>query len=548
MKKYLLMFATAIMATVMVSCTETNPPPGPPKPPPAGEIEFTEVSEAVYYGEAKGLGSGFYSFILSNGQGDKMRINCFGTVAASATNAKLAAGTYKKGSLDEHAVRTFVVAAADADTSGTIYWKNDVASLITDGTFTVAPDGGNTKITFDLKAGETAIKGRFSNVIKFDNQATQPPHEKEVIVATQLLGNYYGKFGDPEAKSGMFLLMLMAEGDAETGANARGIQIQGFMPLATNNQQAFIEEGTYTIKSKSTDAFSLTTGVLDKGQAVGTAEYVNDANSRYLYGWVMEEGTMTVEIVGDNYKITVDMKGKRTDRTSVIGKKLEEIRFSYEGPANALANLADPRSSLKEDKDVGTITNQALLQVIPLKNNPKLTAWFYYVWGDGLKATIEGNKINVDGDGDMMVIALYGPNQPTDLPVGEFPMGAYFGQYYSDANWTMPGNPVDFTALGPDQGTWYVYQTHIKGELYYTPIAGAMPERGKIVTSNEGNIHKMTFEFYNRFGNSITGGYEGEVIVIKGTPASAQMSTRAYTPYVAVDTELAYAPLQVVRK
>lgn len=550
MKKYLLMFTTALIAAFMVSCESGEETIGTG---PDGDVVFTTVSDAVYYGEAKGENSGFYSFVLSNDKGDKLRVDCFGTRAVNSSNAKLTTGDYIKGTLEAHAVRTFFVATADTDAEGTIYWKNNVASLITEGsTFKVASEGGNTKIAFVLKAGEKEIKASFNGSMKFDDQATYADRRKDVAVAKELRGNYYGKFTDPEATTGMFLLALMEKGDAETGADAVGLQIQGFMPLAKNNQKALLAEGVYTIDvtGKSNDAFTLFKGGVSKEQTIGTSEYINDANGKFSYGWAIEEGTMKVEIVNDNYKITVNMKGKRMDRGNVIGKKLENVEYTYEGPVVALANLADPRSSLEVDKALGVITNQALLQVIPLKNQPKLTAWFYYVWGEGLKATIEGNLITVDGEGDMLILALYGPKQSTDLPVGEFPMGSYFGQYYSDANWTMPGNSGSFTDLGPDQGTWYVNQTHIKGQLYYSPIAGAMPDQGSIVTSTEGDIHKITFDFYDRYGHAITGGYDGKVTVVKGTSAAASsaVSVPSYTPGLLMDMELSAQPFQVVRK
>ena len=124
---------------------------------------------------------------------------------------------------------------------------------------------------------------------------------------------------------------------------------------------------------------------------------------------------MTVEKNGDNYKITANFKGKRSDALNIIGTELEEVNYLYEGPLEPMMNYADPMSRLEEDKKLGDMHNQALVQVIP-KATGDFTAWLYYIFGDGLAYTINNNTLDVTGSGDLMMLAIWARHSPPTIP------------------------------------------------------------------------------------------------------------------------------------
>ena len=149
MKKLLLLASTAVTAALMVSCsqgTDTTTPPGPT----TDGYTFTTVSDAVYYGEKYAEGSGFYTFTLSDADGNKMRIDCFGTVASNSNNPRFTTGTYEAGTLDDRTVRTFVTADSATAEEGTIFWKGSEAYPVSGGTMKVSSQGGSYKLDIEF--------------------------------------------------------------------------------------------------------------------------------------------------------------------------------------------------------------------------------------------------------------------------------------------------------------------------------------------------------------------------------------------------------------
>ena len=174
MKKLLLLASTAVTAALMVSCsqgTDTTTPPGPT----TDGYTFTTVSDAVYYGEKYAEGSGFYTFTLSDADGNKMRIDCFGTVASNSNNPRFTTGTYEAGTLDDRTVRTFVTADSATAEEGTIFWKGSEAYPVSGGTMKVSSQGGSYKLDIEFTSGETTIKGSFDGTLKFEGKPQVPP-------------------------------------------------------------------------------------------------------------------------------------------------------------------------------------------------------------------------------------------------------------------------------------------------------------------------------------------------------------------------------------
>ncbi|HIW97605.1 MAG TPA: hypothetical protein H9866_03855 [Candidatus Tidjanibacter gallistercoris] len=530
MKKLLLLASATVMAAMMYSCNEPTPPNTGNGGEGGGggetEYKFTTASDAVYYGEKMGEGSGFYTFTLSDDKGNKVRIDCFGTVASNANNPRFTTGDYTAGSLEERTKRTFVTTDTATAEEGTIFWKGSDAYPIDGGTMNVTSQGGSFILTIKFTSGETKFEGAYEGSLKFEGKATVPPRKVDPnprpVIGT--MGAYYGKYNDNEATTGMFMFGMFYKGDTETGANVEALQLQGYMPLAEDNDQAYLAEGTYTITTSkdNTDAFSLVAGGIDvQNGYYGAYEYYTDAQGIITKGYIISEGTMTVTKNGDNYKIVANFKGTRSDQKSIIGTELEEINYEYEGALEPMMNYADPMSKLEESKELGAMNNKALVQVIPNATD-NFTAWLYYIFGEGLTYTINDNVLDISGTGDLIMLAIWGPAQTTDNPVGEFPMSPGYGLLYEDGS-AMPGNPVIGSSIDPQQGCWYTHAVKQGTTLSLDNYAGAMPDKGRIITkpAEDGTNQIVDFEFYDKNDYVISGIYEGEMEVIKATQSAA---------------------------
>ena len=165
----------------------------------------------------------------------------------------------------------------------------------------------------------------------------------------------------------------------------------------------------------------------------------------------------------------------------------------------------------------------------------------YYIFGDGLAYTINNNTLDVTGSGDLMMLAIWGPAQSTDNPVGEFPMSPGFGLLFEEGS-AMPGNPILGQSIDPQQGCWYTYASKQGSTLQLNSYAGAMPDQGRIITkpAEDGTNQIVDFLFYDKYGHEISGIYEGAMEVIKASQSAAAANAGlAYIPSFPIAPELA---------
>ncbi len=534
---------TVLFAALTVGCQKN--PSGATSSTPKFST-FVE-DKTVYFGQLYGEGSGFYTLTLTNADGDELRIDCFSGIALNANSASLASGTYNVGSIAEHALRTFVPAAAETDEVGTILWRKGNATLIDGGSMTVTKSGSNLKFVFNFTSNgaEVAIEP-FEGAVKFTNKEEYPPRTEEPNprVATSIIAEYYGKANDPDAEGGLFLLAMTCQGDINSSSkNLEGIQINGFMPLQEDHNALTLPEGTYTIEQGLTEMipFKLIEGSILNNSYSGTCEFLTNNNSEFTHGWCILEGTMTVAKNGENYKITTNFIGYRADQSGIVAPdRPEEVRYVYEGPIE-INNSADPGSNITGNKELGTITNKAMLQTSDQGSG--VMGYFYYIWGDGIDVSISGQNITPSGQGDMLVLGLFGPKTLGDRPEATFVMGDIFGVVYEDKNIAMPANPLPLSqGISPLEGCWYTYLRTTSNAATLDYWAGAMPSVGSVTTSNDGDIHKVVVDFVDRNGNKITGTYEGELLD-NGSAAGG-----FYMPSFPISAELANPVLRAYRK
>lgn len=530
-----------MLAALTVGCKKDKTPTTPSTP------TFTSYDKeaTAYYGERFGEGTGFYTLTLTNSDGDKLRVDCFGAVALNPSTASLASGTYELGTTADHKLRTFVPAASENDEVGTILWRNGSATLIDGGNMLVNKTGSSLRIAFNFTSnGQPVEIEQFEGTISFQNKQQYPPRDPEPDprVATSVIAEYYGAANTAGAEGGLFIMVLGVTDIANGFANAEALQINGFMPLQEDHNALVIPDGSYEIVKdlNQMTPFKLIEGSILNSSYSGTAEFLTNDKGEFTEGWCIQEGTMTVARNGENYTITANFKGCRADQSGIVSDQLEEVNYTYEGPIE-INNSADPASNLTGDKELGTITNMAMLQTA--EQGSGVMGYFYYIWGDGIEISVSGQSITTKGSGDMLVLGLFGPESLGDRPAATFKMGSIFGTVYADQNIAMPANPLPLTdGISPLEGCWYTYlRTTNDGLSTIDYWAGAMPSVGSVTTSNDGDIHKVVVDFVDRNGNKITGTYEGELM---GGSAAAGF----YMPSYPISAELANPVLRAYRK
>lgn len=519
------------MGALAISCNK-GPDDIDGKDDTSTTVKFTTVSDAVYRGELKAEGTGFFTFTLSNDNGDKMRVDCFGAVALNAANPRFTTGTYNAESIANPTIKTFITAENAAVEEGTIYWKNNEAYPINDGSIIVAASGSNYKITIKVKSGDKDIEATYEGALKFESKPTFAPRVEDPNPrpVSDLASFYYGKMR-AKAETALFSLSLLYKSDDKT---TEALQITGFIPAVEDKNTSLIPEGTYKVAATTDtmDEFTILPGSVTKDGYADTCESYTDKDGGISKGYIISEGTLVVSKTGDNYKITANFKGKRADRKTIIGTELENVVYEYEGPMEPMVNKADAPSSLTEDVDLGTFSHQAFLQIAPLSDN-SATGWFYYLWDEGIGGEISGDELHISGVGNTVLIAIAGKPQGTDLPVGEFPMSDLYG-YQEESGSAWPAN-TDIVQFLPNLvGCMYAnVRTGTDGILHLEDYMGAVPNKGFVKTSTQGDVHTVEFEFYDINGYKVTGKYQGAVEISKGSKTSATAgvgNSMFYTP------------------
>lgn len=516
------MAAAVVMGALMVGCQE----PGGETTPPT-DFVLVNVDNAEYFGESRYEGLGFYKFTLSDKTGNAVNLVCFANVAPSASNPRLTSGTYNPGSMTEPTVRTFITTASVDDEDGTTFTINGTEYPVDGGTVTVTSAVSTYTIDVKLTSGETEFKGKFTDgSIKFTPidplfpDRTAEPNPRPI---TYIEGSYSGP-ATPNDETALIVIDLVYKGEnlgTTNAANVEALQLSGYIPVQENSNEVILPTGTYTIgDANSTTAFNLLRGSVDSENGyTNSFEYYTDASNTITKGYIIEEGTMIVSQNGEEYTITVNMKGKRADQAEIIGDKLEEISYSYTGSLEPLTNLADPTSTLDDDINLGTFTNNAHVEVYRNAQNANgNTVWYYYICDEGLNLSVSGGSLSLSGEGNMIILALFGPKeceQSDGNPLGTFEIGPFFGTYFNENGYTaMPGQPMaeySETGISPNAGCYYTYIQN----LTTIEFAGAMPNIGQVITkpSDTPGNQIVEFEFQDRFGHTISGTYDGPMQV-----------------------------------
>ena len=182
-----------------------------------------------------------------------------------------------------------------------------------------------------------------------------------------------------------------------------------------------------------------------------------------------------------------------------------EILVTQEGKPEFL-------STLEEDVDFGVLTDS---RVIVYPNNDRrqslYTYWDLILWSDGISYDYIGN---FTGTGHKLAMKLY-----TDA-IQQNDDNEY---YLADGTYTVIPGPEteehEFVAGEIIGGTWgYSHPTFPSGAWYIRmendEVSGDACIRGGTVTiTRSGETYSMTFDFTSDAGYSVTGSFEGELIL-----------------------------------
>lgn len=494
---------------------------------PSGDLKFTsyDADQTIYYGQKLGAGLGYYEVAFTGDNGETLVLSCLGNRSLNALSAKLPNGEYVVAEGTELNKFTFFPTAPAEGTVGSTFTKDGKTKAVDGGSFKVLLQTGSYTITFDLRAGDETIKGTYTGSIKFKNKDSRPP-KVENHVAASYASIYYGRYTDPTAPSGYFLLTLGAEGtDLNTMNDAYVTTIYGYMDLAEDNNNVSLPSGTYKVDPTATidDPFTLMPGMISNNAPIGTCEFSTGTAATITDIWVVSEGTMTVKNENGKYEITANLKGRYATAMGVEeGAELEECNWTYSGEIVPMNNMADPAASTKMEDKTDLVLNDAFVQVSGNKSGDGNKIWFYNMVSEGLTLTLNGQQFDIDGTGTWIQTMLWGPAPASgDLPEGTYEMSRAFNDDYVEdgKNYVMPGNnfliPNDTQITGQD-GTWYFYVSPSpNGGLSLSPFAGVVSGKGKCVATNNNGTHRLEFEFYDRNGHVISGYYEGVPEVVK---------------------------------
>ena len=561
MKKYFIL-VTSLLAMLMLSACSKESPTEPVENPDQGTTKGMSFNnaEGTYYGELKGEGVGFYSVLFTNDIGDKLRLDCYGSVSTNARNARLTSGDYKAGNASDLTARTFIVGTSEGE-DGTIYWRNNQAYMVDGGTLTIQNSNGSYTIRFALTAGDQTINATYTGTFTLANEAAVPPRESQPNPrpVTDMLMQYSG-LSVNSPKAAFFAMRLYYKGTKASNNNVEVLQLTGYMPVQEDNNNVYLPEGTYTISSdmNNMEEFTIEAGAVASGGIyTGSYEYYTNQNGSIVKIYMVNDGAMTVEKdSSDNYTITVRVTGYRADQTGIISDRAEEIVYEYKGKLDPMMNYADPISNLDKSVDLGEFTNAALCQTIHKLYDTPYSGYYYFIWDENLDVEISESDatIYVKGKGSMIMLFLIGEPQYNKPPVGHYPMGELWGFIERGEGYeygcAQPGSTLVENSIDPTYGCWYTEVIADGKDMQIEAYAGAIggAQNGYVDTDD----NRIEFLFYDRNGNKFSGTYVGEVgyFDVSASPQSMTRGNSApflYIPSVTMHDAVPF-PMQIIAR
>lgn len=519
MKKYLLMLCAFAGAIALSACGKGEEDDnGNPKP----DNSPVNFESATYFGEKYGSGLGVYEIVLSKGK-NEMRIQLVSDLPADVEKARPTSATYKKslfapGTSDKPENKTFIVATDTADDYGTLYFNEGVAKLVTGGTIKYAASGtGGTTITINLETADGAIPEWKFSTGQLEYTTKLAPVEQPKITVTDYVLYYNGKYELATTEMDYVQLACMSKENPEYV-----LWLNLTIPTAADADKVTLAPGEYpVVPYTSVKVNQCVAGMVDGGYLQPSYEILyNSAGNQVGYVFI-ESGKVTVTKEGENYNITTDLAGTAYDLTGKETGKRDGICFNFVNtPIGYAMDSTRPASSLQGDLDLGEISLLHAPDMFYIdSSNQKAGLVWRFLAGDESVDLREADdyettgSLLIYGTGNIIDLQFSTPFMDDGLPTGRFEM--YDKIMTLKLASQIPQNVVltaniDINdALAAGAGCWWAeVSKDEQGYGYQSGGAGAMPSKGFVEITQDGNVYTFVFEFYDKYDNKISGNFK----------------------------------------
>lgn len=442
---------------------------------PAEKVRFTTVSEAVYYGEKKGSGMGYFELTLT-AEGHRLHL-AFCSTFVSGPKPMPAAGAYELA-------QGFYLQSLSADDS---YWYAstggmEVTRKFKAARFTVTPtDGGCTIAGTAEGVDGTKIEFSYEGALQFADFNGEPA--PGALTCLGCYGTYYGGYYIPSASE--YYLVIYDTVHAKEGDPYNYRIVLDFhskrpagrlMPeLGTYYPDAemLFEEGTFV------------PGQMDGSNGTFWQVPSGSGSTRYM----VTEGSFTIRTAGSGYQIFGTLK----DRYGM------ELSFNYTGAVTFNNDAAGAVTSLTSDLAMGT-AHYANMKCVYTSEQYNL--WNLYVY-DEASWTSKGEQ------GYFVSFNIPVASDQKRIPVGDYTAASHvllpdFGNF-------IPGY---IYAESSAQGSWLA-----SGQRAWAPLRS-----GKVsIAAAAGDTYTVTFDVTDDgfVPNRITGTFTGAIPVTSDSQVKA---------------------------
>ncbi len=515
MKKYLLMLCAFAGAVALSACGKED---GPQQ-----DDSLVKLESATYFGEKYGSGLGVYEIVLSKGK-NEMRIQLISDLPADVKKARPTSATYKKGlfapgTADKPVNKTFIVATDTADDYGTLYFSDGVPTLVTGGTIKYASSGtGGTTITANLETDNGALQEWKFNASQLEYKIELAPVEQPKVTVTDYAFYYNGKYELATTDMDYVQLACMSEENPEYV-----LWLNLTVPTAADADKVTLAPGEYpVVPDTSIEVNQCVAGMVDGGYLQPSYEVLFNSAGNQVGYVLIESGKVTVTKDGDNYNISTNLAGTAYDFTGAETGKRENIVFNFVNtPLGYAIDTTRPASSLEGDLDLGEISLLHAPDRFYIDNqNQNAGLVWRFLAGDESVDLREGQDYETTGTlecwgtGNIIDLQFSTPFMDKGLPTGRFPM---FDKIMTlklaseiPQNVALTANIDIQDALAAGAGCWWaeISRDEESGRLYQSGGAGAMPSKGFIDITQDGNVYTFAFEFYDKYDHKITGSFK----------------------------------------
>lgn len=429
-------------------------------------VVMTSAS-AIYYGDSKETGTGYFQLDLKNDDESKILfLELFGDLATDTPVLK--SGEYQVGTGN---ALTFIAGDGEEGSTYTVIESGQTTvKQIAGGTFNISLSGSTYSITTlltDVDGNE--VECIYEGAITIMDESD--PHVMEPVIFTDASGDYYGNYYDNDC--GNFDIYLESE--------KYSLFMETFSDKAENPDNAIMTAHTYTVVDNYAN-YTVIPGSYnaDRGTYV-SAQITTDDGTKYA----IVGGEFDLALSGSTYTLTLDFI--LDDGREFTGSYEGAIEFSNQSGEGTLSTLTgDVNIPAFASVDVYSYGDYYEIGM----NNYEV-----YLLGDGMYWDENGSEA---GTGYYIALEMDTPLGPTtELPQGEY--------HFTDSGNGLVLYPGELAFGMFAIGAWIT--EYADNEIVnQAPLVG-----GSMTVSKSGTNYTITlaFEDDNNPAYNITGTYTG---------------------------------------